>query len=458
MAWSGNSGNVTREEIESALGMLRELEPVWENGLGNVLADGWLGQGSYDAGLLYEITGDRRALDVIVNIADNILALQNPNTKGGGVTIWTGAKDSVWPTSELHPEDGRLVYAGCEQGLIVGNMVAAAVFILKSPCLWDMVPPAFDGPTVFDKSTTYYERALAYIAAGDDTYESFFWRFLDSNLNLINPADDRWWQTGDTRAPGTPMPWNRGMMMMHGYLRLAAAHETDAAFNANTTAYYDRIVQRHISNFVRDLNETKALRNGVTTFNWDYSYGEDHTEESQGVHAYYDIWGSWIGWQRNSAVFGLSNFIGKTFADTFENTIAFGNGSFSGLVTGSSTSKAYTINRLWGGWSFYALWLPEWFDTVATANVEVGFSGRTWLAIPLLWTKHALAMNDLTFWSSRFSTGFGVIVGTDVGASMSTSSRSGLISGAASVGATTVTYSVVVAAVVLLVAAASAWA
>ncbi|TNY21941.1 Proteophosphoglycan ppg4 [Rhodotorula diobovata] len=447
MIWSGNTGNVTRTEIETALGMLRELEPLWENGQGNVLADGWLGQGMHDACLLYEVTGDRRALDVIVNIADNILALQNANTPDP-VTIWTGAKDSVWPTADLDPEDGKLVYAGCEQGLIAGNMAAAAVFILKVPCLYDMVPPRFAGPTIFNASTTYFERAKAYIAAADDTYQSFFWRFVDSNLNLINPADERWWLTGDTRAPGTPMPWNRGMMMMHGYLRLAAAHETEAAFDADLTAYYDAISRSHISNFVKDLNQSKAIQNGVTTFSWDYSYGEDHTEESQGVHAYYDVWGSWIGWQRNSAVFGLSDFIGRTFAQTFENTISFGNGSFAGLVTGSSSTKAYTINSLFGGWSFYALWLPEWFDTIATANVEASFRGRTWLAIPLLWTKHALAMNDVTFWSSRFSSGFGVIVGTEEGGGSASSPwRTGSNSGAASAGVGAATFCTLVAAV-----------
>ncbi|KPV75174.1 uncharacterized protein RHOBADRAFT_53189 [Rhodotorula graminis WP1] len=456
MAWSGNAGNVTRLEIETALGMLRELEPLWENGQGNVLSDGWLGQGMHDAGLLFEVTGDRRALDVMVQIADNILALQNANTPNP-VTIWTGSKDSVWPTGNLYPADGKLVYAGCEQGAIVGNMVAAAVYILKTPCLWAMVPPVFAGPTIFKPSTTYYERAKAYVAAGDDTYESFFWRFSDSNLNLINPADERWWSTGDTRAPGSPMPWNRGMMMMHGYLRLAAAHETDAAFDANLTAYYDAISRSHISNFVKDLNQTKAIRNGVTTFEWDYSFGEDHTEESQGVHAYYDIWGSWIGWQRNSAVFGLSNFIGTTFAQTFQSTISFGNGSFSGLVTGSSSTKAYTINRLYGGWSFYALWLPEWFDTIATANVEAGFSGRTWLAIPLLWTKHALAVNDVTFWSGRFSSGFGAIVGTEANAA-SSSSGTGASYSAAVASQPSLAALALVVAVVLALEAVSPWA
>lgn len=74
----------------------------------------------------------------------------------------------VWPTGNLYPDDGKLIYAGCEQGAIVGNMVAAAVYILKTPCLWAMAPPVFDGPTVFKPSTTYYERAKAYIAAGDE--------------------------------------------------------------------------------------------------------------------------------------------------------------------------------------------------------------------------------------------------------------------------------------------------
>ncbi|GAA5968816.1 hypothetical protein JCM11641_000742 [Rhodosporidiobolus odoratus] len=422
-----NSTEVTRTEIESAIGMLAQLEPLWENGQGNVLADGYLGQGLYNAGLLFEITGDVRALDVVVRIADNILALQNQNT-ADPVTIWTGDVDPVWPTAELYPSDGGLVYAGSENGLIVGNMVSAAVMILKSPCLWNLVPPEFDGPTVFNNSVTYYDRAKAYIAAGDDTYENYFFRFLDPNLSIIQPADERWWATGDSRAPGTPMPWNRRMMMVHGYLRLAAAHETAAAFSPNKTAYYDSIVQQNVADFLGDLNETKAIRNGVTTFNWDYSYGEDHTEESQGVHAYFDIWGSWISWQRNSATFGLSNFIGQTFANTFENTIAFGNGTFSGLVTGSSTSKAYTINTLWGGWTFYSLWEPGWFTTVAQANIDTGFGGRTWLAIPLLWTKHALAIDDLTFWAGKFSSGFGEVVGTAPTAPASTSGASSILS------------------------------
>ncbi|GAA5881904.1 hypothetical protein JCM16303_003459 [Sporobolomyces ruberrimus] len=413
MIWSGLDGDVTREEIESALGMLMQLEPVWENGQGNILGDGAIGQGAYSASLLFEVTGDIRALDVAVRIADNILALQNQNTENP-VIIWTGEADPVWPTHDLPPNNkSELVYAGCEQGEIVSNMVNAALMILKSPCLWNKVPPEFDGPTVFNPTATYHDRALAYIAAGDDTYENYFFRFFDSAGSIIQPADGRWWAVGDSRDPGTLMPWNRRMQIVHGALKLAAAHETTAAFNPNVTKYYDSIVQRNVMDFLGALNQTRGRVEDMDIFQWDYSAMEEHTEESKGIHALYDIFGSWLAWQRSSATYYLSNNFGLTMAQTFEYQINLGNGSFAGLVTGESTKKGHTIDSLWGHWSFYGLFLPEWYRTVASSNVDHGFQGRTWLAIPLLWTKHALYANDLTFWTGRYSSGYGYVLGSE---------------------------------------------
>ncbi|GAA5963539.1 hypothetical protein JCM3765_006273 [Sporobolomyces pararoseus] len=413
MIWSGFDGEVTREEIESALGMLANLEPVWQNGNGNILGDGALGQGAYSASLLFEITGDIRALDVAVRISDNILALQNQNTENP-VRIWTGDVDPVWPTPELPPNNKHeLIYAGCEQGEIVSNMVNSALMILKSPCLWKKIPPVFDGPTVFNDTTTYYDRALAYIAAGDDTYENYFFRFFDSAGSIIQPADERWWATGDTRAPGTLMPWNRRMQIVHGALKLAAAHESPAAYNSNLTKYYDSIVQRNVMDFLGALNQTRGKVEGMDIFQWDYSAMEEQTEESKGIHALYDIFGSWLAWQRSSATYYLSNDFGRIMAQTFQHQINLGNGSFAGLVTGESTKKGHTIDSLWGHWSFYGFFLPEWFYTVARSNVDHGFQGRTWLAIPLLWTKHALHVNDLTFWTGQYSSGFGYVLGTN---------------------------------------------
>lgn len=99
------------------------------------------------------------------------------------------------------------------------------------------------------------------------------------------------------------MPWNRRMQIVHGALRLAAAHETPAAFNPNLTKYYDDLVQRNVMDFLGALNTTRGRVDGMDIFNWDYvsptyrvldrvtlmtkkkSAMEEHTEESKGIHA-----------------------------------------------------------------------------------------------------------------------------------------------------------------------------
>lgn len=102
------------------------------------------------------------------------------------------------------------------------------------------------------------------------TYENYFFRFVDSAGSIIQPADNRWWAVGDSRDPGTLMPWNRRMQIVHGALKLAAAHETPAAFNSNLTKYYDDLVQRNVMDFLGALNTTRGRVEGMDIFDWDY--------------------------------------------------------------------------------------------------------------------------------------------------------------------------------------------
>lgn len=88
MVWSGNDGPVTRAEVESALGMLSSVPPATTNGIGNIFSNGAVGQAAYGAGLLYETTGDIRALDLALKIADNMLALRN--SPATGTVVWGG--------------------------------------------------------------------------------------------------------------------------------------------------------------------------------------------------------------------------------------------------------------------------------------------------------------------------------------------------------------------------------
>ncbi|KAK4049036.1 hypothetical protein OIV83_004397 [Microbotryomycetes sp. JL201] len=387
MIWESNDGEVTRTEIESALGMLANVPPVWITGIGNILSDGPLGQGAYNAGLLYEVTGDIRALDLVVRMADNILALQNDPEHGQ--ILWTGKREPIWPTSPFYPNNNSvLLGAGCEQGDIVGHMVNAAVYILKSPCLWDMQPPAYDGPTFFQSNETYLQRALTFIEHGDLALERYLiMYFLDPARDwaLIQPNDRRWSLVGDIgNKPGEPMPWNRRMIMLHGFLRLAAAHELYPVQDLQRVAFYDHVVSLNVKAFLASLNATTSAQ-GRPTFDWDYVEFEDHIEESMGVHGYFDIMGIWQAWQRNPSFFGVTNEVGTRFGNTFQDTINLGNNSFSGLVNGESNEKSPSVPGLWAGWSFYSLWVPEWFDTLVNANLAAknGFNGRSWLAVPL---------------------------------------------------------------------------
>mgnify|MGYP001595409742 FL=1 len=68
----------------------------------------------------------------------------------------------VWPTTTLVP------YAGSENGDILGHMVNAAVYILKTPCLWTMVPPSYTSPSAFTSNDSYLTRALRLVYAADE--------------------------------------------------------------------------------------------------------------------------------------------------------------------------------------------------------------------------------------------------------------------------------------------------
>lgn len=68
--WSGYDGVVSRAEIETTLGVIGKTQPILSNGLGNILANGAFGQAIVSAGQIYETTGDRRALDLALQMAD----------------------------------------------------------------------------------------------------------------------------------------------------------------------------------------------------------------------------------------------------------------------------------------------------------------------------------------------------------------------------------------------------
>lgn len=48
---------------------------------------------------------------------------------------------------------------------------------------------------------------------------------------------------------------------------------------------------------------------------------------------------------------------------------------------------------LWGGWSYYAYFVPGWYEMIVDANVATGYAGRPWLVIPLREGDHSQSVN-----------------------------------------------------------------
>ncbi|SCV73937.1 BQ2448_6367 [Microbotryum intermedium] len=397
--WGTTKGNVTRLEIESALGLLSRIPPVWVNGIGNVLANGYLGEASRAAGQMYQVTGDRRALDLTLQMAENTHWLQNDPVNG--TVMWTGRRDPVWPTTALaaNPK-AQLQYAGSENGYIVGNMILPALYILKQPCLWNMTPTrvgGWAGPSKFNANNTYLDRARELIAAGRLTYDVYFvpW-FFDKNGNVIQPNDPRWNLVGDagsSNKAGLPMAFNRRALLLDGMSKLASAYEHPMMLDAPVTEYYDQLIKTNLRTFVNDMERTKTLNGTLPSYDWDYVVGKNNTEEVRGIHGWFDVYWFFMSWQRNAAYYNMTTDLMTALANTMQYTIYQGNNTFSGFVDGHSTVAEPAVTVLSAGWAYYAYWLPEWFATVANAN-SVNFMKVPMYSIPLIWVKNAIATDN----------------------------------------------------------------
>lgn len=108
--------------------MLQAIDPIWEmdDDVGNSLSMGMFGQSAYAASVLFEVSGDRRALNEALRFADNLLFLRNDPENG--LVFWTGEREPVWRTKE--EGSTNLTYAGSEQGDIVGHMCVAVGMLI----------------------------------------------------------------------------------------------------------------------------------------------------------------------------------------------------------------------------------------------------------------------------------------------------------------------------------------
>lgn len=148
-------GPVTAAEVKAFKGFMREV-PVPKDNLRNTMVYGSGGMAVESLGRVFEMSGDRELLELMLRFTDAMLA--GRNDPKNGLIVWTGNREPVWPNSL--PKDGHRAYAGTETGDIIGHIAYAARLILQNPSLHNERVPDGD-PHGF--GATYRERAQRYV-------------------------------------------------------------------------------------------------------------------------------------------------------------------------------------------------------------------------------------------------------------------------------------------------------
>ena len=270
-------GPVTPAEIAAFKDYMRVQQYRGDNNHNNMVY-GNLGKAAEALSDIYEITHDRQVLDELVKRADMMLAGRNDPDKGR--ILWTGKRELTWPNSPDSTDE--YLYAGTENGDVIGHICNAARLILQDKSLWN--EKLSDGGT-------YLDRAKKYVRECDKTIDAYLLPyFVDPQTHLyISPSDPLFARLGDRAAKsmGKPVPWNQQMMLNNGFQRLAECHEL-IGDNPTRVAQYDTIVKASCDAFLASLVHYDV--NGHDCVKWSYA-ADDKTLHymEDAAHGGYDL-------------------------------------------------------------------------------------------------------------------------------------------------------------------------
>ncbi len=239
---------------------------------------GNLGKASEACADIYEITHDRQVLDELVKRADLMLAGRNDPKKGR--ILWTGKRELTWPNSPDSTDE--FLYAGTENGDVIGHICNTARLILQDKSLWSEKQP--DG-------STYLERAKKYVRECDKTIDTYLLpHFVDPQTHLYrSPTDPLFARLGDRAAKsmGNAVPWNQQMMLNNGFQRLSECHDL-LGDDPNRVKQYDTIVKASCDAFLASLVHYDI--NGHDCVKWSYA-ADDKTLHymEDAAHGGYDL-------------------------------------------------------------------------------------------------------------------------------------------------------------------------
>lgn len=380
------SGTVTPAEVAAFKDFMRAQRPPvtpWQGPGHNAWSFGPGGRNLEAMGMMFEATGDREILDLLIAWSDEGVSQRNdllPEEKGGRRIMWTGRVEKVWcPEGPTHK---NAQYAGCETEDAIAHFVYAAKLILQNRELWPLAVPDRD-PRGY--GITYLERARHTIAIADESNDEYFVKwFVQAGTNLIrDPQEQPVWKKINNNVDSI----NRQMMFDGGYQRLAECHEIlgDAPERVQR---YDAIVKASVTECLRGVMTFQPGEvAGHRVYNWHYfPWSADRTKSESTGHAAYDILGFHRAWTRPA--YGVATTDVVPLAKTLLHVIAKGPHAFAATVDGRGT----TANYLHGEWMLCADWDPAVYELVANAAIASGrYANNANLTAYILWMKQRRA-------------------------------------------------------------------
>ncbi len=324
-------GPVTPAEIAAFKNFVRVQQYRGDNNRNNMVY-GNLGRSAEALADMYEITHDREILDELVKRADQMLAGRNDPEKGR--ILWTGNRELTWPNSPDSTDE--FLYAGTENGDVIGHICNAARLILKDKSRWD--------EKVAGGDSTYLQRAKTYVRECDKTIDTYLLgNFVDPKTHLYtSPTNPLFARLGDraTKSMGKPVPWNQQQMLNNGFLRLAQCHEL-LGDDPKRVAQYDLIVKASCDAFLASLVHYQV--NGHDCVKWSYA-ADDPTLHymEDAAHGGYDLL---VCRAYDSGRYGIKKESIQPLANTVMFVMTRPDGKFAGRVDGETKGNPATSLR-----------------------------------------------------------------------------------------------------------------
>ena len=351
------SGDITANETNNFISTIAAMTPP-ANNWGNELAT----HGTEVQGMrrMYEATRNVTVLNHLIRFADSALSKRNDKPGGEGRTMWEGTIAPVWPN--IAPGGSGAGYAGCETGMVAGNIAYCAWLILDNNAIWNTTVP--DGDP-FGHGATYKARAQRYLSEVDYVCNNYLSKwFINSSTRRVQKPQDSRWATNAGNQSCTA--WNRQWMFVMPYLYSARCHDI-LQDNPTYLSTYKDVVNQFATWFVASYPSgggVYSTLNGRTVVKWYYEVPTDQHIENIG-HAQHDVAGLYECFQ--SQYTSVTPAQMKVYADTTQYVINKGaTNAWANNVDGTGS----TLASLKTDFIFFAQWNRALYQMIAQSNIN----------------------------------------------------------------------------------------